>query len=346
MEDTVIVFGIGPAGLFVSQQLKKFKSAELIGIGKKDDIGRYSNVFSSLFLSEQPVAILSYINSIIDCRAGKKVKGLFCSDQYLTMAIEDIPQLFCLLDFCEPQEHILRLIADKVQLIQNAHSLGVNFPKEYNPVSFEGDDFTAYPVAIKPNIKRGHSSLPKIAVVNNAQEKKHYLANARDAGISPSDLIVQQYVSGSNDCEYGYGGYFRNGKPICDICFRQLRQYPQGVCCYILEVTDAKLSTKIKSQPLAFAQKLNYSGFLQFDIKIDNITSEVFSLDINPRPWGSVSALRGKCGDLTVFDGTSESKPICWRFPLKELFALGNKSNVSYKRCREIKRGKDRKSVV
>ena len=159
-------------------------------------------------------------------------------------------------------------------------------------------------------------------------------------GIKPTQLIIQQYIAGNNMFEFGYGGYFKNGVPVCDVCFHQLRQYPQGVCCHILEVTDQTKAKNIKQQPRAFIKSINYNGFIQFDIKENAYTGEFYTLDINPRPWGSVSLLINRCKTNNIFEGNEDETthvPIGWRFPLKEIMSLTNKNNVSYREIRELR---------
>ena len=48
-----LIFGMGPAGLFLARQLKRHEDASIVAIGKKDDIGRYSNTLSQFYCTEE-----------------------------------------------------------------------------------------------------------------------------------------------------------------------------------------------------------------------------------------------------------------------------------------------------
>ena len=91
---------------------------------------------------------------------------------------------------------------------------------------------------------------------------------------------------------------------------------------------------------MPFVKATNYSGFLQFDIKEDKNTGALYVLDVNPRPWGSVSMLLSKLKSDGVLWEINDAGCLCqWRFPLKELFSFKNKLNVSYADILAMKKG-------
>lgn len=333
-KSAVVVFGMGPAGLFLSRQLK-WRGYRVFAVGKTDDIGRYSNVLEKYWPAEDKGTVVAAISQIIKSDK-EKIEAWICSDQYLTLFIEECPEVFNLLNFKNPEEKVLRLIANKSALIRYCNEIRVRFPGLYS-----ADDINSieYPVAVKPNIKHGISPIKKINFVNNKNELRTLLDYAKAHQLSDEQLIVQKCVAGNNGAEYGYGGYFRDGKAINDVYFLQARQYPQGVCCYTIELTDEDIKSEITEQVQRFIIDLKYTGFLQFDLKKDSNTGKIYVLDINPRPWGSVSMLSRKCGTKGVFESNPELlTKVCWRFPMKELMAFSNKSNVSYAECRKLKR--------
>lgn len=326
--NTTILFGMGPAGLFLARQL--FRAGyEVIGIGKEDDIGRYSNTLKEYYATEE----VSVIKSIIgrNCENQKNITAYICSDQYLTMFLEEWPEIFSLLSFSEPGKEMLELIADKERLIEYCRKIGVSFPAKYD--CDEHEERICFPVAIKPNVKRGYSPIAKISVIDNREQLVDFLKNAEEKGLSKNELIIQQYIPGNNLYEYGYGGYFRNGQIVVDVTFMQLRQYPQGVSCYTCEVTKAEDIKAIKNLVMPFIEANNYDGFIQFDIKKHATTGEFYVLDINPRPWGSVSILSPKCESSSIFeeDYIPDKSKSRWRFPVKEAVSFRNRQNVTYK---------------
>lgn len=330
---TYILFGMGPAGLFLARQLNRV-GAEIVGIGKEDDIGRYSNTVKKYYATEDINSIQCIVTDL--CREYENIGAYICSDQYLTMFLEEWPELFSLLPFSEPGIEMLKLIADKERLMNFCKKIGIPFPVNYNDV--KGENGICFPVAIKPNIKRGFSPIAKVSVINDSEQLICFLKQAKEKGLSESELIIQQYIPGNNLYEYGYGGYFREGQTVVDVTFMQLRQYPQGVSCYTCEVTRLEDINKIRKLVEPFIETTRYSGFLQFDIKKHSSTGDFYVLDINPRPWGSVSILAPKCHSFSIFDDKyiPDNAKSRWRFPVKEVVSFRNRQNVSYKQIREL----------
>ncbi|MBQ5956044.1 MAG: hypothetical protein IJL46_00570 [Clostridia bacterium] len=337
-----VIFGMGPAGLFLARQLRR-AGFHVCGIGKEDDIGRYSNCLEHYYATEDIKTIHKIVKEIT---VSSKPKGYICSDQYLTMFLEEWKEVFTLIDFQEPSLELLDLIADKEALIRYCETLGIPFPKSYGG-NAENENIV-FPVAIKPNIKRGYSPIKKVTVISDQKSLDEFLENARGLGLTKEELLVQQFIPGDNRFEYGYGGYFRDGNPIIDVVFQQLRQYPQGVSCYTCEVMDATECARVRTLVAPFLKATSYCGFLQFDIKKHGQTEELYVLDVNPRPWGSISMLEPKCGSRSLFEHgfTAEPVKVRWRFPFKEIVSFRNSNNVSYGDIRKIISECEYKKVV
>ena len=210
-EKVIIVFGIGPAGLFLARQLNK-ENKIIYGIGKSDDIGRYSNVLKGYYATETIEGVEEAINEISK-QEGQKIGGYICSDQYLTMFLEENPNIFELVDMVEPGAEIFKLIFDKENLINYCKKIDVHFPTTYSEKDIDNNDVD-YPIVAKPNIKRGHSPLKKVSVINNQEKLTSFLNEAKNAGYKVNEILFQQYIRGDNRWEYGYGGYFKGGMPI------------------------------------------------------------------------------------------------------------------------------------
>ena len=333
-EKVIIVFGMGPAGLFLARQLNK-ENKIVYGIGKTDDIGRYSNVLKGYYATETIEGVEEAINEIYR-KVNLSIGGYICSDQYLTMFLEKNPSLFKSIDMSEPGAEVFELIFDKEKLINYCKKIDVQFPATYSEKDIDSNSVD-YPIAAKPNIKRGHSPLKKITVIYNQKELTSFLDEAKNAGYKVEEILFQKYINGDNQWEYGYGGYFKDGMPITEVFFVQARQYPQGVSCYTIEIVDDVLRNEIRNATARFLREIKYTGFLQFDLKQDELTRQIYVLDINPRPWGSIAILTPKCVDASVFREKKDTgKRCCWHFPLKEAVSFCNKKNVSYKECRKI----------
>lgn len=333
----IIVFGMGPAGLFLARQLNK-ENKIVYGIGKPDDIGRYSNVLKGYYATETIDGVEEAINEI-SRQENLSIGGYICSDQYLTMFLEEKPNLFKSIDMSEPGVEKFELIFNKEKLINYCKKIDIHFPATYSEKDINCNCVN-YPIAAKPNIKRGHSPLKKITVINNQIELTSFLNEAKNLGYKIDEILFQKYINGDNRWEYGYGGYFKDGMPITEVFFVQIRQYPQGVSCYTIEIIDDVLRNEIRKATTRFLKEIKYTGFLQFDLKQDEYTKQIYVLDINPRPWGSISILAPKCVSVSVFREKRDiGKRCCWHFPLKEAVSFRNKKNVNYKECRKIGHG-------
>lgn len=333
--EAYLIFGMGPAGLFLARQLKNHETKAIVAIGKKDDIGRYSNTLVKYYATEDAVGIKNAVQDTL--RRYSNVIPYICSDQYLSIFVEQWPEIFTLLSFTAPSPEILKLFSDKESVMKYCKDLGIRVPRSKLLSVVNYEDIA---LAIKPLVKRGISKMGKITIIRNKTELEIYKNNVIQLQENLDDFIVQPYIAGDNKFEYGYGGYFRDGKALVDIYFYQLRQYPQGVSCYTLEITDPQKVEEIHNIVKPFIKNTKYTGFLQFDIKEDEKTGLLYVLDINPRPWGSVSMLTNKLKHSGNLWETDEcSKPCCWHFPMKELFSLHNPLNVSYSNIRKMKNG-------
>ncbi len=329
----IVVLGLGPAGLFVSRQLSKF-GKNVIGIGKHDDIGRYSNALSKCYIADNADELYHAIKEI-SLSLQHKAEALICSDGYLTFIIEDYPEVFDLLIFSSPEEKTLRLIHNKEQLSEQMKCLNLRTPKIYDPSLHEIE----FPVIVKPIIKRKVSNIPKISYIHKHNELCQLIDKALEHGLEPNDLLIQQLIEGTNDNEFGYGGYFECGDIINDVAFIQARQYPQGVSCTAIEISDKSIIDELRNLTIPLIHSLNYTGFIQFDIKKSASTGEYYILDVNPRPWGSISIMTpkgaNKNGNLFIHSDNQERNAF-WHFPLKELMSVKNRRNISFKKCRSM----------
>ena len=326
----IVVLGLGPAGLFVARQLYKINK-RVIGIGKSDDIGRYSKCLEKLYIADDAKDLFTAVQKIIISNTITP-QGLICSDAYLTYIIEKYPQIFKMLDFIYPNEQILELMYDKQALSDMLKNINVRTPQIFSELHN-----IVYPVVVKPIIKRRKSPIPKISFIDNEAQLDSLLIVATEGGLKKEDLIIQQRITGDNSTEFGYGGYFEKGTIVNDTAFIQGRQYPQGVSCTAIEIDDPNRLRYFRELTNPIISELNYSGFIQFDIKMDSVTKDYYIIDINPRPWGSISIMRpkgrNKNGNIFI-RGEKQGRNALWHFPLKEIVSFRNKNNIPYSKCR------------
>lgn len=332
---TFLVLGISNGGLFMARQLRReYPDAKIYTIGAPHDIGQYSNSINAFYAASNESEIVASIYSVIRSAKDIPLKVFMCSNPMLECVVLHHPELFETLEF-ENSIELYRKIVDKVEVDKLCRDLNIPRPLEY---CLKDVDFSAlsFPVVVKPLVKADAVGASKCAYIETTKEFSDYLAKMDGLNIDRSQLICQQCVVGDNRWEYGYGGFFKNGKPLVDIYFHQFIQVPQGLCCYSREITDSILKKKIQEIVKPFLDETQYNGFLEFDLKQDTNTKKLYLLDINPRPWRSVDMLKGKLGDSTVFHPVISNEKVVWRYRYRELFRQKNSNNVSYSICKSI----------
>lgn len=333
-----LIIGMSPGGLFMARQLRKqWPEAIIDAVGMPDAVGRYTKAINRFFPAVSDEELLDCVRTVLQDAGKEPVKAFMCSNPMLECIVLHHPELFDLLVF-ENSLSLYRQIVDKVEADCLCRSLNILRPAEY---ALSGNLATIqYPVVVKPLKKMEAEGASKCAFINNHVELQDYLDKMKRSHVDLGNLVCQQCVRGDNRWEYGYGGFFLAGKPLIDICFYQFIQVPQGLCCYTREVTDASLQKQIRETVRPFLEKTAYSGFLEFDIKQDAVSRDIYVLDINPRPWRSADMLAGKLNNSTVFSPVVSSAKVIWRYRYRELLRKKNGRNVSYRLCKSLAPGR------
>ena len=340
MNDSIIylILGISNGGLFMARQLRKqWPEATIYAIGVPDAIGQYSNTVNVFYPASSEDDIVAQVNGIVSTADGQQVKAYMCSNPMLECVVLHHPHLFEKLSFENDYEQY-RQIVDKSEVEKMFQSLNMARPEEYE-LSDLSDTSIQFPVVVKPLEKTSTIGASKCAYLDTMEELKAYLDKMSRMNIDPKNLVCQHFVRGDNRWEYGYGGYFKDGRPLVDIIFHQFIQVPQGLCCYSREMTNPALRRRVLETVQPFLEETRYNGFLEFDIKQDQDSKVLYVLDVNPRPWRSVDMLAGKLGDSTVFSPMATDTRVVWRYPYRELFRRKNRKNVSYKSCKVVAPG-------
>ena len=336
-KDAFLILGMANGGLFLARQLRKqWPEATIYAVGTPDDIGQYSNTLNGFYQVSSEDALLGRIDEVVSS-VSVKVKAYMCSNPMLESIVLHYPELFDILEF-ENEIDLYRRIVDKSEVDKLCRTLDITRPEEY-VLDRTDDSSIRFPVVVKPLEKANAIGASKCAYINTRDELKTYMEKMSRLGIDSKSLVCQQLVRGDNRWEYGYGGFFQDGKPLVDIIFHQFIQVPQGLCCYSREMTDSALRRVVLETVQPFLEETRYNGFLEFDIKQDQDSKVLYMLDINPRPWRSVDMLAGKLGDSTVFSPKLNDTKVLWRYPFRELLRKKNNKNISYKLCKSIAPG-------
>lgn len=319
--DSVVLFGLGPAGLFLSRELAK-NNVRIIGIGRRDDVGLYSK-YVEPFVAETKEEIINIINKIKTYQE-KPLVGYICSDQYLTLFLNDFPEIFKIIRFVGLSKENYELINNKQKITKVCTELGLRMPREYTYQDLVSKN-VAFPLAFKLNTKEINSEknpIGKLKIVNSKRELNDLEENLNRSRFEISKIVVQEYIQGDNSQQFSFGGYFINGKEKAGIVVNQVGQYPQGVSSLVLEVEAGSVKDKIKGSALKFADYLKYTGFLEMEFKVYKET--IYLMDINPRVWGWVSILGKKYPDFHNILGENNKiatnktpQLVMWKSPIR-----------------------------
>lgn len=352
MSNPVIVLGLGPSGLFLVRQLHKL-TQNIYGIGRADDIGLYSKYIakSKRFIACSITELIEVFNQI--CRQEKSKPILYiCSDQYLTLLLENDINLDFYVTLSGAKAETLRLINDKHEIVNYCKRHNIRIPSSYSYVDFYKmkDKDREFPVVIKWKNKKlnmHRNPIGKIRICQNTDEFSKIHSELQNSSVNTDELLIQTYIQGNNNCQYSIGGYYQNGQVLANIAVLQKKQYPQGVSAQVISITDIYAKELLKKTE-SFVKELNFTGFMEIEYKLDSATNQFYLLDINPRPWGWISILGTAYSDFhQVFLGKTPSCPFCptvWTSTIRSLLAWRNKQNeaihkseyVSYAKAYDI----------
>lgn len=327
--DSVIIFGLGPAGLFLSRELAK-NDAHTIGIGRKYDVGLFSK-YVEPFVAETKVEVMNVIRKIRERNSGP-LTGYICSDQYLTLLLNDCPEIFEIINFVGVKKENYELINNKQKITELCTELGLRTPHSYSYQDLLSNK-VELPIAFKLNTKEINSKknpIGKLKVIKNEKELNNLKEDISISQIEKDKIVVQEYIEGNNKHQFSFGGYFIKGVKQAGIIVNQIGQYPQGVSSLVLEAEEGEIKNKINESVIKFAGHLKYTGFLEMEFKV--CKEVIYLMDINPRTWGWVSILAKKYPGFHNVLCTNNKVPIdkipelvMWKSPMR--IFMGNFKN-------------------
>lgn len=161
-----------------------------------------------------------------------------------------------------------------------AASLGVNVP-EWQPVQSKEQALSqaaewGYPVVLKGE---AGSAGNEVVICHEAAALTSALT-----WLSGHTVFLQRHVRGAN---WGCGAFFHKGQITHVHCYEILKQQPAGVGAACLVRHD--LEPAAVSAVADMGAALQWTGYFQCDFIRDDAGAFWF-LEINPRPWGSMTA--------------------------------------------------------
>lgn len=180
------------------------------------------------------------------------------------------------------------VLATKSAMSRFAASVGVRVPRS---VHFAGAaeglrlaESFGYPVVLKG--EAGHAG-SQVAICRHADELQAALHRMGDL-----PCFLQQHVAGRN---WACGGFFVRGEPARLQAYEIITQQPveSGPASVIRHVWPNEMIEAL----MRLAKALSWNGYLQADF-IRCAQGDFHFLEINPRPWGSMTAALAAGNDI------------------------------------------------
>ena len=213
---------------------------------------------------------------------------------------------------CLPENSLVSLINNKMELINYANAHGLSTPLS---LVFEGGKITQnikewlhYPAIIKPLYGRLAATIAgfKTIVVRNDEELEYASLNVCREKIP---FLLQEMIPGDDDEVIGIGVYLnRQSIPLGVSSFRKIYQNPKGHGRGVLAKSESLAG--LEGQALSFLQKCKYSGLAEIEFKRDTRNGVYKLIEINTRPWSQIElATRCDCNlALIAYNDLSGSK--------------------------------------
>ena len=355
----IVVMGMGPSGLFLVRQLHHFY-ANIYAIGRKDDVGMYSKYILKAkrcyAISEE--AVYATLKEIKE-KESIKPRVYLCSDQYLTMLVNSVKDWESVCEIVGAGLEVLAEINNKEQINNYCLEKGILIPKTEGLISFRNSDNKIFPIIIKwkeKELEISANPIGKTFVCETEEMFESLMDELEKTSIKPETLLVQSYIRGNNNYQYSVGGYYKDGSPLALVAVKQAMQYPQGISAQVYTVHD-EISEKVETIARGIAERLTFEGFLETEFKIDEVTGEIYLLDVNPRPWGWISILAAVYEDfykvLINEAPKSAKRDAIWTSPIRKRLAGLNNNNVeidksalNYNRAKDIADNDDKKPSI
>lgn len=188
-----------------------------------------------------------------------------------------------------PSWPVLERALDKRLLAQAAIACHVGVPTTWSI----DDRAMRFPVVVKPAVKREPNPFTDNGVwrADNAVELERVVRRA-SRFVPADEIILQSFVAGGGEHQFGYAALCRDGVPCADLAVRRTRQYPTDFAhsATFVEVVEEPLLIEVGRRVL---RALGYTGLIQLELKRDPSTGRHVLIDSNPRPWTWLSIGEG-----------------------------------------------------
>ncbi|CAH9065463.1 hypothetical protein PSEHALCIP103_03384 [Pseudoalteromonas haloplanktis] len=291
-----IILGSGPQALFLLRVLSKSGvNVTLLALDKK--VAFNSKYGEKIFLKTEK----DFLDKVLSFK--DKAKKLYiCGGRELQFILEQLPNIFDIYDVYPKPLKAIRIFSDKLSTYNFLNNYQIKSPRSYslseliNMGSFENK------IIAKWNTEVLDSNLLtfKTRVFSRFIDFDKFIG-----AINPESakyLVFQDFIEGGDENNISLQLGFSENELKVDLLTRKMRVSPNGFTSYIEEVSLGKDFSEQIFNPLKDAFKdLDYSGLAEVEFKYCQYEKTYYLIEVNPRPCGLVSALKGKYGSLNTF---------------------------------------------
>ena len=292
IEKYVIVVGASPQGLFLVRLLAR-AGFKVINIVSRESFSWYSRYGKKILVSNKNEFYLA-LREQFD-KYGE-IPCYLTSGPEIFCLIHEYPDIFDLFEMHPRPIEAVKLFSSKLETYEVAESIGMTCPE-----SFTGQDVVEkksskkiiYPCIVKWNVECNLfvKTSFKTQICSSEDNLLGFLSGFSENSLS--HIIVQEFIDSAQSNNVSFFGYFSDGKCRLGLLAQQLGQYPQGITSYLREY-DGPLASVIELQAKQLIKQVGFNGFAEVEFKITDNCKKAYLLEVNPRPCGWSSALKGK----------------------------------------------------
>ncbi len=249
-------------------------------------IARFSNSCDRFVIYRDKAHLLGLL---LDPQIAKDTVLVATNDDLVGFMVQNYDKLGESYYLSIPAPEVVDICFNKINTYKRAIELGIPIPASHFPVSLkEMEDLAGrihYPVILKPAVMH---------TFHKATRKKvFFCANAKSLIdnyqkviqiIPPSEVIVQQFLTGGAKALYSFGSFFADGEVIGGFTANRIRQKPMdfGIStCFARTV----INPEIERLATNFLQAINYFGLSEVEFMYDKESGLFHLIEINPRAW-------------------------------------------------------------
>jgi len=250
-------------------------------------ISRFSKYCNKFFIFKSEKELIRIFKKLSNAK--KNILLMPTNDKFIKFIINNYNFLSSRFLLSTPNPEILNLCYNKKKTYLAATKKNIPIPESYFPETF--DDLLLisrkikYPVLIKPSIM--HKFYKKTGKkVFMCWDEKDLLKNYYKALnlISPSEIIIQQFIKGGSKNLYSYCSFFADGRVYGSFIANRIRQKPIH---FGISTTFAKtvVNNRIEELGIEFLKSINYFGLSEVEFMYDSKIDNYRLIEINPRTW-------------------------------------------------------------